>query len=170
MEHCLAMPDLQPLRAEHGPAIFAFEVENRAYFAAWVSDRGDDYFENFSDRLDERLAEQETGSCAYYVLVETDGSIIGRFSLVDIDDKAAELGYRVGQRVAGRGVATAAVQEVCRLAASQMGLDTLRARTTYENVGSQNVLTKAGFVPAGAADVGGRPGTWYRLDLASQQA
>jgi len=33
------------------------------------------------------------------------------------------------------------------------------------------VLTKAGFVPVGAADpadLGGKPGTWYQRDLAVQ--
>jgi len=43
----------------------------------------------------------------------------------------------------------------------------LKAMTTHENVASQKVLTKAGFVPAGPADVAGRPGTWYHLDLAA---
>ena len=36
-------------------------------------------------------------------------------------------------------------------------------------VASQKVLTKAGFAPDGPADpavIGGRPGTWYRRDLA----
>jgi [ribosomal protein S5]-alanine N-acetyltransferase len=161
-----ATPELQRLRAEHGPQIFAFEVENRAYFAASISDRGDDYFEHFNDRHSELVAEQERGLCAYYVLVEADGSVIGRFNLLAIKDGASELGYRVAQRVAGRGVATAAVLDVCRLAASQLGLRTLTARATYGNVASRKVLIKAGFIPAGPADVAGRPGTWYRRDLA----
>jgi ribosomal-protein-alanine N-acetyltransferase len=29
------------------------------------------------------------------------------------------------------------------------------------------VLTKAGFVPVGPADIGGKPGTWYQRDLAA---
>jgi [ribosomal protein S5]-alanine N-acetyltransferase len=43
----------------------------------------------------------------------------------------------------------------------------LRAATTYDNVASQKVLAKAGFVPAGPAEPGGRPGTWYQRDLAA---
>ncbi len=163
-------PELQRLRADHGPAILAFEVANRAYFAASVSDRGDDFFEHFNDRYDELLAEHETRRYAYFVLVEAGGTVIGRFNLVDISDGEAELGYRVAQRVAGRGVATAAVQEVCRLAASQFGLRTLRARTTHDNIGSQKVLTKAGFVPCGPTTIKGRPGTWYRRELSGGPA
>jgi len=93
--------------------------------------------------------------------------VLGRFNLVDLEDGTAELGYRVAQQVAGRGVATATVQELCRLAAARYGLRTLRAATTYDNVASQKVLAKAGFVPAGPAEPGGRPGTWYQRDLAA---
>ncbi len=163
------MPDLQRLNADHAPAILAFELANRAYFAASISDRGDDFFEQFTERHSDLLAEQEAGICAFYVLVAEDGSIMGRFNLVDIKDGTAELGYRVAEHVTGRGVATATVRELCRVAAARHGVRTLRAATTHQNVASQKVLTKAGFVPVGPADpahIGGKPGTWYQLDLA----
>jgi ribosomal-protein-alanine N-acetyltransferase len=160
------MPELQRLRAGHAPVVLAFELANRAYFAASISDRGDEYFDQFTERHSALLAEQEAGTCACYVLVAEDGSVLGRFNLYDIKDGTAELGYRVAQRVAGRGVATATVRELCQLAASQHSLRTLRAATTRGNVASQKVLTKAGFVPAGPADIGGKPGTWYQRDLA----
>ena len=159
------MPELQLLRADHGPAVLAFELANRAYFAASISDRGDEFFDQFAERHSAALAEQEAGTCAFYVLVGEDGSVLGRFNLYEIKDGAAELGYRVAQKVAGRGVATATVRELSQLAAAQYGLRTLKAMTTHENVASQKVLTKAGFVPVGPADVAGRPGTWYQLDL-----
>ena len=161
------MPELQRLRADHAPAVLAFELANRAYFAAFISDRGDEFFDQFTERYNALLAEQEAGICAYYVLVAEDGSVLGRFNLYDLQDGVAVLGYRVAQQVAGRGVATATVQELCRLAAAQYGLRTLRAATTHDNVASQKVLTKAGFVPTGPAEPGGRPGTWYERDLAA---
>jgi [ribosomal protein S5]-alanine N-acetyltransferase len=164
------VPELQLLDAGHAPAVLAFELANRGYFAAWISDRGDDFFEQFTERHDDLLAEQEAGICAFYVLVAEDGSILGRFNLVDIKDGTAELGYRVAEHVTGRGVATATVRELCRVAAARHGLRTLRAATTRTNVASQKVLTKAGFVPVGPADpahLGGKPGTWYQLDLAN---
>jgi ribosomal-protein-alanine N-acetyltransferase len=163
------MPELERLRAGHAPAVLAFELANRAYFAASISDRGDDYFEQFTERFDALLAEQEAGVCAFHVLVAEDGAVLGRFNLFDIQDGTAVLGYRLAQQAAGRGVATATVQQLCRLAAAQHGLRTLRAATTHQNVASQRVLAKAGFVPIGPADpadVGGKPGTWYECDLA----
>jgi [ribosomal protein S5]-alanine N-acetyltransferase len=157
-----ATKGLQRLQVDHAPEILAFELANRAYFSASISDRGDDYFDHFSQRHRDLLAEQESGFYAYYVLVGDDGSVLGRFNLVDIRGGRAEVGYRVAEQVAGRGVATAAVRELCHLAVSDHGIRVLRARTTHENLASQKVLTKAGFVPIGVADdVGGRPGTWY---------
>jgi ribosomal-protein-alanine N-acetyltransferase len=161
------VPELQRLRADHAPAVLAFELANRAYFATFISDRGDYFFDHFTEQHNALLAAQEAGTCVFHVLVGDDGAVLGRFNLVDLEDGTAELGYRVAQEVAGRGVATATVRELCQLAAARYGLRTLRAATSHDNVASQKVLTKAGFVPVGPAEPGGRPGTWYQRDLAA---
>ena len=163
------MAELQQLSADHAPAVLAFELANRTYFAGFISDRGDEFFDQFAERHNALLAEQEAGIGAFYVLVGEDGSVLGRFNLYDIRDGTAVLGYRVAERVAGRGVATAAVRELCQLAAAQHGLRTLQAATSHDNAASQKVLAKAGFRPVGPADpadIGGKPGTWYQRDLA----
>ena len=162
------MPELQRLRPGHAPAVLAFEQANRGYFAASISDRGDEYFDQFAEQHSALLAEQEAGAGAYYVLVAEDGSVLGRFNLYRFADGTAELGYRVAQHAAGRGLATATVRELCRLAAARHGLRTLRAATTHDNIASQKVLTNTGFVPVGPADpahIGGKQGTWYQRDL-----
>jgi len=164
------VPELQRLHAGNAAAVLAFELANRAYFAAFISDRGDEFFDQFTVRYNALLADQDAGVGAFYVLVAEDGSVLGRFNLLFAGDGTAELGYRVAQHVAGRGVATATVRELCQLAATRHGLRTLRAATSHENVASQKVLAKAGFVPAGPADpahIGGKQGTWYQRDLAA---
>jgi [ribosomal protein S5]-alanine N-acetyltransferase len=164
------MPELQRLEAGHAPAVLAFERANRAWFAASISDRGDEFYDQFTERHKAMMAEQEAGTCAFYVLVDEDGSVLGRFNLYDIRDGTANLGYRVAEHVAGHGVATATVRELCRLAAARHGLRTLDAATSQQNAASQKVLAKAGFVPVGPADpadLGGKPGTWYQRDLAA---
>ncbi|MEW2255088.1 GNAT family N-acetyltransferase [Streptomyces sp. NPDC047869] len=166
------MPELRRLQAGDAPAVLAFELANRAYFAASVSDRGDEFFARFTDRFGALLAEQEAGICAFYALVAEDGSVLGRFNLYDVEDGTAELGYRVARHAAGRGVATANVRELCRLAAVRHGLRTLRAAASHGNAASHRVLAKAGFVPVGPADpahLGGKTGTCYQRDLALQQ-
>ncbi|MFI7873622.1 GNAT family N-acetyltransferase [Streptomyces salinarius] len=162
------MPELKRLHADHAPAVLAFELANRAYFAASIPDRGDEFFDRFPDRHSALLAEQEAGVCVFYLLVAEDGSVLGRFNLYDLEDGTARLGYRVAEHVAGRGVATATVRELCRTAAAVHGLHTLMAATSHDNAASRKVLTKAGFVPVGPAapaDLGGKSGTWYRRDL-----
>jgi [ribosomal protein S5]-alanine N-acetyltransferase len=162
------MPELQLLREDHAAAVLAFERVNRPYFAASISDRGDEYFREFAARHAALLTEQASGAGAYYVLVADDGSVMGRFNLFLDGDGTADLGYRVAQSVAGRGVATAAVLELCTLASEQHAVHTLRAATTYANIASQKVLGKAGFVAVGPAkpeQLGGKTGTCYQRTL-----
>jgi ribosomal-protein-alanine N-acetyltransferase len=149
---------LQALGPEHAAAVFAFELANRSYFAASVSDRGDAFFDEFDERYAALLADRERRGDAYYVRLDDDGSVLGRFNLYDIEDGAAWVGYRVAERATGRGVATAGVRELCALAASEHGVHRLRAGTAVENLASQAVLAKAGFVAVGEEEVAGRPG------------
>ena len=162
------MTGLERLRGDHLAGVLAFELENRAYFAASITDRGDEFFDRFGEQHDALLGAQEAGTAAFHVLVAEDGRVVGRFNLRFAGPDTAELGYRVAEDVAGQGVATAAVQELCGLAASRYGLRMLRAATSTDNVASQRVLMKAGFVPAGPADpadIGGKTGTWYERTL-----
>jgi ribosomal-protein-alanine N-acetyltransferase len=159
------VPELQRLREDHADAVLGFELANREYFARFVSDRGDAFYEDYLTSHCKRLAEQDAGTCMFHVLVDDDGTVLGRFNLTDIEDGRAEVGYRVGQAVAGRGVATSTLAELCDLAATEYGLRVLFAETTNDNVASQRVLEKAGFVNVGSATVAGRPGTVHEREL-----
>ncbi|MEU8539834.1 GNAT family N-acetyltransferase [Streptomyces sp. NPDC048717] len=163
---------LERLRSDHAPALLAFERDNRAYFSAFVPDRGDAYFAGFDARHQALLDEQESGTIAFHVLVGDDGEIVGRFNLVDLADGSAELGYRVAEKATGRGVATAGIRELCRLAREEYGLSRLTAVTTLDNGPSRAVLTRVGFgavggvtLPGAGGDGGDQPGIAYELDL-----
>jgi len=158
--------ELQRLRPDHEFALLDFELANRVYFAQSISDRGDEFFEEFAERHRELLAEQGAGVGAFYVLVDDDETVVGRFNLYDLSDSAAEVGYRVAQRVSGRGVATTALHDLCRIARKDFGMWTLKATTSNENVASQRVLEKSGFVAMGPTLIGGREGQIYELVLA----
>lgn len=159
------MPRLQLLRPGHAAALLAFERENRAYFAMSIPDRGDDYFTHFAARHAELLTEQAAGLHFFHLLVDDDGEVLGRFNLVDVADGRAELGYRVAERAAGRGLATAGVREACALAAAEYGLTGLRARTTLDNTASRTVLARTGFTPCGEIELSGRPGLRFERSL-----
>lgn len=159
------MCQLQRVGGDHADAIRAFELANRAYFARFVGDRGDDFFARFPERHRELLTEQDSGECVFHVLVDQDGTVWGRFNLYDVVDGSARVGYRVAQRAAGRGVATAALRRLCRLARAEYGLRILIAETSSENLASQRVLEKAGFSAIEDCEVAGRPGIRYTLRL-----
>ncbi|MGR8010709.1 GNAT family N-acetyltransferase [Streptomyces hypolithicus] len=156
---------LTRLRDDHAPALLAFERENRDYFARSVPDRGDDYFTHFAARHATLLAEQEAGLLHFHLLVDDRGAVLGRVNLVDVTGTTADLGYRIAEHATGRGLAVAAVREICARAATDYGLRTLTAAATTDNPASQAVLSRNAFLPTGPVTLDGRPGTQYRRTL-----
>lgn len=159
------MFQLQPVSPDLEAAVLAFEQSNRAYFAMSINDRGDSYFEQYSERHRELMAEQEAQTSAFYVLVDEHGEVVGRFNLYEILDRKARVGYRVAERVSGHGVATSGVRTLCQIAREDFGLSTLTAATSNENVASQRVLLRAGFAYVEPTEVAGQRGLLFSIDL-----
>lgn len=162
----MPMPELQLLRPDHASALLAFERENRAYFAASVPDRGDEFFTEFDARYAQLLEWQAAGTDFPHVLVAEGGEVVGRVNLIEVEEGSAELGYRIARKATGQGLATAAVREVCELAAREYGLTRLRARVTLDNPASSKVLERNGFVAVGELTLNGKPATSYLRELA----
>ncbi|MFE6750109.1 GNAT family N-acetyltransferase [Kitasatospora purpeofusca] len=160
-------PTLERLTAEHAGGVLAFERENRDFFRCSVPDRGDEYFtpDGFADRHRALLTEQAEGRCHFHVVLNSYGRIVGRVNLVDVADGSAELGYRVAEVDTGQGVARAAVEEVCRLAAASYGLSALTAVSSLDNEASRALLTRTGFTEEGERRVGGEKVMAYRRVL-----
>ena len=161
----LPMPALQLLRLDHAPALLAFERENRAHFAASVPDRGDEFFAEFDTRYAQLLAGQAAGTDYLHLLVAEGGEVVGRVNLTEVADGTAELGYRIAQKAAGQGLATATVRKVRELAATEYGLNRLRARVTLNNPASRKVLEHNGFVAGGSLTLNGKPAMSYICEL-----
>lgn len=160
------MPTIERLRPDHAAALLAFEQENRAYFAATIPDRGDDYFTHFAERHEALLAEQATGACHFHLIVDDGGVVLGRVNLVDVANGEAELGFRIAEKAAGQGLATNSVRKTAKLAATTYRLRSLRAAAAVDNKASRTVLTRAGFTPTSEEVVlNGRSGIRYALDL-----
>lgn len=159
---------LERLRDDHAPALLAFERENREFFARTVPDRGDAYFTDFASRHAALLAEQEAGACAFHLIVEQ-GVLLGRLNLLDLADGEAELGYRVAESAAGRGVATRAVTLAFGLAAESYGLRSLRALTTRDNPASIRVLERTGFRRVADTTIDGRPALRWHKALTAEE-
>jgi ribosomal-protein-alanine N-acetyltransferase len=158
------VPEIQRLRLDHAAALLTFERDNRAYFAAAIPDRGDEYFAHFADEHRAALAEQDAGTCHLHVIMDG-AEVIGRINLFGVADGAAELGFRIAGKAAGRGLAQWAVGQICEAAVAEYGLITLRARATLRNAASRAVLARTGFEVTGETVLNGHPAMTFARAL-----
>jgi ribosomal-protein-alanine N-acetyltransferase len=87
-------------------------------------------------------------------VLATDDRVIGTMTLTNIVHgswRNADLGYWVDAAEVGRGLASAGVAAVCELADTELLLHRIAASTGVDNVASQRVLQKNGFVQYGSA-------------------
>jgi [ribosomal protein S5]-alanine N-acetyltransferase len=149
------MPVTRLVTPDDAPALTALLVEAREAFAPWEPLRGDEFYtlEKQQDLIVSGLAAHEAGSSVPLVIL--DGStVVGRITLNGVTRGAlqsAALGYWVGPKSQGRGLATAAVADAVALAFGELQLHRLQAETLLDNTGSQRVLLRNGFRPYGVA-------------------
>lgn len=84
-------------------------------------------------------------------IVEVDGRAAGWITLVvsNWEHGLAEVGYALATSQQGRGVMTAALDELLRDLFSRTSIERLEARCAVDNVASARVLEKLGFVREG---------------------
>jgi ribosomal-protein-alanine N-acetyltransferase len=129
---------------------------NRHFLAPWAPDRSDGYFTVDGQRTVVRaaLARHDQGLTLPHVIIDDSGRVIGGITLNSIvrgPFQSCSLGYWVSVTDNGRGLATAAVRDIIRLAFEQLGLHRIEAGTLLRNVRSQRVLERNGFVRFGVA-------------------
>ena len=128
--------------------LYKFEIENQAFFEKTVPSRGDAYyqFENFKEIYTCLLEEQVAKASYFYLIKNEHGDILGRINLTDINksQKTGSLGYRIGRASSGKGIAQKALHLLIKQAKS-LGVETIRAKTTDNNLASQKVLTNHNF-------------------------
>lgn len=139
---------VKPLHIHDEAALYMFECENRSYFERSVPSRGDTYYEpvSFRQALHRLLVEQMT-KAGYYYLIWHGETIVGRLNVHHLNSETGEIGYRIGRHYAGRGYATAALRHLLTLNLPRF--TRLIAETTIDNVASQHVLMRCGFVREG---------------------
>jgi ribosomal-protein-alanine N-acetyltransferase len=172
------MLTLRPPTPSDAAALLAFELENRAYFESWINARAPSYYsqEGVALAIAQAMLDRQRDAAYQYLMLDQ-GEIVGRINLNSVlrpHYRRAELGYRVGERHAGRGYATQAVRLVLEQAFGTLDLWRLHATVRPENTGSLRVLERSGF------QVYGRSrccfelhGQWYdllQLELHSPQA
>lgn len=147
--HRLVAPD-------DAPALAELVRTNREFLAPWEPVRGEEYFTEAGQRasIGASLAEHERGRGLPCVIVDRDDVVVGRVNLNNIvrgASQSASLGYWLAQAAGGRGVATAAVRDIVRVAFTELGLHRIQADTLVHNQASQRVLERNGFARIGLA-------------------
>jgi [ribosomal protein S5]-alanine N-acetyltransferase len=128
----------------------ALYVANRDFLAPFEPIRPDSFFTSSGQRR--RLSRPVDGW--RFAILDDAGAIAGAINISNVVRGAfhsANLGYFVSQHANGRGLATAAVGDVCVFAFGTAGLHRLEAGTLLENVASQRVLEKNRFEQIGVA-------------------
>ncbi|AYV27977.1 GNAT family N-acetyltransferase [Streptomyces sp. CJ_13] len=132
-------------------------LRNRAYMAPYEPYRSEEFYTGAGQRarLEEQFAERDGGRLLPFVLVEAaTGDPVGTINLGSIalgPLRSGGVGYWVDREWTGKGLATAALEEVCRIARDELGLHRVEAGTLVDNTASQRVLAKAGFSEYGLA-------------------
>lgn len=147
---------LRPLEPGDAERLAELVRTNRDFLAPWEPARPDSYFTvvGQQEAVADSLRREQEGSMAPFVIVAADGSVVGRINLSNIvrgPFQSASVGYWLAEAAGGRGLASAAVGELARLAFGELGLHRLEAGTMPHNHRSQRVLLRNGFVRFGYA-------------------
>ncbi|KUJ69958.1 hypothetical protein ACZ90_06205 [Streptomyces albus subsp. albus] len=146
---------LRPVLPDDAEGMCRAFIRNRDHLRPWDPARDARFFtpEGQADRLRDQLAQRDAGRLLAWVL--DDGEhILGTATLSNIVPgpfRNAYLGYWIDAGHNGKGLATAAVRAVLRVADEHLDLHRVEASTLVENTGSQRVLRKNGFEAIGTA-------------------
>jgi ribosomal-protein-alanine N-acetyltransferase len=141
---------------DDAPTLARLMHDNREFLAPFEPVRPDGYFTEEGQRqvVSKALDEHAAGATHPRVILEDDGRLVGRITLSGIERgpfQNCRLGYLVAEDANGRGLATSAVREVVDIAFTELGLHRVEAATLLDNVRSQRVLERNGFVRFGVA-------------------
>ena len=146
---CFTLIRLELLSEENSIDVYSFEKENREYFERNLPPRPANYFDSdgFKEITKELLTEQDNHDAYMHLIRDSQGAMVGRINLsvLENDQKTAELGYRIGENYTNLGYASEAVKLVLDKAFHTYGLNKIVAGTATDNLASKRVLLKNGF-------------------------
>src|SRR5207253_3874712 len=124
--------------------LLGFELGNRAFFESWINARPADYYSREGvARAIETAAQDAAQDLAYQFLVRENDILVGRLNLTQIKRphfQSAALGYRIGSKYTGRGIAKEAVRLGLEIAFDELSLMRVEATVRPQNAGSIRVL------------------------------
>jgi ribosomal-protein-alanine N-acetyltransferase len=149
-------PATRLIGLDDAPVLAGLLRDNRDFMAPFEPARVEGYFTASGQLalIRDLLVRHEQGRTLPHVILDEDGSVVGRITLNEIvrgPFQSCSLGYWVAASANGRGLATAAVRDIVRVAFEDLGLHRIQAGTLPDNARSQRVLERNGFVRFGLA-------------------
>lgn len=149
------MISTRPLVMDDAPALAAAITANREFLKPWEPARTEEFYtpDGQAEAIEAQLLLQAAGNALAHVIV-VDGELAGRITLSGIvrgPFHSCSVGYWVSSSVNGRGVASAALGSMLRIAFGELGLHRVQAETLLHNHASQRVLARNGFERIGLA-------------------
>jgi ribosomal-protein-alanine N-acetyltransferase len=146
---------LEFIAPHHCAALLAFELQNAQFFSRFVPARPKEMLtpNGMASAIDALVDEMQLGEGLYLLAIEGD-KVLGRINFtVNLD--VAEVGYRVAEQAAGRGIAQYMLFEGLEYLRTRYDLKKVVGRAMTSNPASAHILRKAGFVIRDIEENGG---------------
>ena len=135
---------LRPWRDDDAPAIIAACQDPE--IVRWLPVIPSPYGEREArEYLEQCRLNWELGETYNFAIVDEAGELLGSIAMSVRRFSVGHIGYWVVPAARRRGVASKALQTLCRWAVDELGLKRLELMTDPDNVASQGVAEKAGF-------------------------
>ena len=154
---------LRRLTLDEARAVVALDRDDRRWAADYPTE-GDLVVAGIAVEAGDHY--DETGDFGVYQVVARDtGEVVGGIGFIHPpEDGAVEVGYGLAESARGRGFATESLQAVAARA-SQLGATTVVAMTAVDNIPSQRVLERLGFLRLDVVVEDEEDGPLYRWEL-----
>lgn len=143
---------LRPLQVQHAEAIAAAVNFDKPALARWLPwARGDTYgldeARSFIEKVNEERKDGKTYGFGLFVEDVPAGHIALHLEGASRTDHGMpEIGYWISSEHAGRGLTTKATKRLIEFGFNECGLDEICLRADVDNIGSNRVAEKSGFV------------------------
>ncbi len=138
---------IQPLTLEHAEAVHQLITDNRTHLDRWlrwsstIQSRED--VDELIDSFQGKLKRRDGFHCGIWYEGRLVGAVVCWY--IHPGNKNAEVGYWLGERFTGKGLATRASERVISYLFEELGLHRVEMQCGIENVKSRAIPERLGF-------------------------
>ncbi len=139
------------LEPRHAPELAQLVRANAQFFGRWLPFATEEYGEGEALEFIQRSLRQFAANMGVQAAILLDHRVVGMVGLhlVDWGNRSSSLGYWLDRKANGQGIMTRAAEAIVHYAFRQLQLHRLEIRTQEDNLRSQRVAERLGFVREG---------------------